>query len=64
MAKIKFPEELRGGRIGKGWYEDQVGEKPKDGLVEIASSLLKEKIEEAFEKARQKKEERNGNTRF
>jgi hypothetical protein len=64
--KIPFPPELRGGRIGRGWYEDALTPAEKEKEEENAkvnaffSDLLKDKIEEVYVKARQMREKSNG----
>lgn len=58
MKKIKFPEEFRGGRIGKGWYEDYSDHIPdgRKDVKEIAADLLRGKLSEIFEIAGKNKE--------
>ena len=55
----------RNGSIGKGWYEDSISAEEKEELAEKAEvtsffgQLLKEKINECFDKARKNKEKTN-----
>ncbi len=63
--KIQFPQEYRGARLGKGWYEDsrshaqEAQDVKNEEINGLFSNMLKGKIEEAFAKAREAKEKRN-----
>ena len=61
MSKIKdWPQELRGGRIGTGWYEESEKELETRRLENMALLLLKQTLDEIFALAQlRRKEERN-----
>lgn len=52
--KISLPAELRGAKIGCGWYEDYVQQDNND-TQGIAVSLLKDKLTEIWNKVAEKR---------
>lgn len=58
MSKVKdWPQELRGGRIGTGWYEESEKEIEARRLENIAMLRLKQTLDEIFVMAQHRRKE-------